>query len=73
METIFAPQQVAERLGATASQTRRITRTYERVFGPLGRDSRGGRLYTSSALETIEAAHVTVAAGQYASLEAEPR
>ena len=70
METVYTPAEVAARLGVNDSQARRVARTYEKVYGPLGKDSRRARLFTSSALERIEAAHAAIAAGQYASLEA---
>lgn len=69
LETILTAREVAERLGLSTSQVRRHAQAYERVYGELGKDSRGHRYYTLKVVEQLEAAHLAVVEGRAVSVE----
>ena len=49
---------------------RRLATVYEKVYGPLPRDQRQGRVYSEEAVERLERAREMVRAGRSTSIEA---
>ncbi len=68
-QRVYAPRDVAARLGISVAGLRRLAVQYERTFGDLPRDERG-RLWPEDAVERLEAAHDLVRAGHAVSTEA---
>ncbi len=54
-DTLERPSQVAERLGISTAMLRRHVASYEKVFGPLYKDKRDGRLYSREVADRLEA------------------
>ena len=65
---IYAPGDVAGRLGISGQRVRQLAAVYERVHGPLPRDRRG-RVWPEEAVERLEGAHAAVGGGRAASVE----
>ena len=71
-EEIYAPRDVAERLGLSGAALRRIAVIYEEIHGPLRRDppgKRGKRVWTWEAVERLEHARALVHTGRAGSIE----
>ena len=64
------PADVARRLGISGAGLRRLAQGYERVFRPLPRDPKHGRLWPEDAIRYMEAARAMVGAGKAVSVEA---
>ena len=69
-ELVYPPADVARRLGISGAGLRRLAQGYERVFHPLPRDPKRGRLWPEAAVRRMEAARAMVGAGKSTSVEA---
>ena len=67
---VYPPADVARRLGISGAGLRRLAQGYERVFRPLPRDPKHGRLWPEDAILYMEAARAMVGAGKATSVEA---
>lgn len=65
---VYAPGDVAARLGVSGQRVRQLAAVYERVHGDLPRDRRG-RVWPEGAVEALELAHAAVLAGRAGSVE----
>lgn len=65
---VYAPGDVAKRLGVGGQRLRQLAVIYERVRGDLPRDRRG-RVWPEEAVEDLERAHAAVAGGRAGSVE----
>ena len=65
---VYAPGDVAGRLGVSGQRVRQLAAVYERVHGDLPRDQRG-RVWPEPAVEALELAHVAVLEGRAGSVE----
>jgi DNA-binding transcriptional MerR regulator len=69
-EVLWSPGDVAKRLGVSPSGLRRLAGTYAELYGELPRDSSGtSRLWSSEAVNRLEAARALLAAGQARSIK----
>lgn len=66
---VYAPADVAARLGVSGAGLRRLAVVYERVHGVLGRDPRLGRVWPQEAVERLERARKIVRTGRAMSVE----
>ena len=69
-QLVYPPADVARRLGISGAGLRRLAQGYERVFRPLPRDPKHGRLWPEAAVQHMEAARAMVGAGKAVSVEA---
>ena len=69
-QLVYPPADVARRLGISGAGLRRLAQGYERVFHPLPRDPKHGRLWPEAAVRQMEAARAMVGAGEATSVEA---
>ena len=69
-QLVYPPADVARRLGISGAGLRRLAQGYERVFHPLPRDPKRGRLWPEGAVRHMEAARAMVGAGKATSVEA---
>ena len=69
-QLVYPPADVARRLGISGAGLRRLAQGYERVFRPLPRDPKHGRLWPEGAVRHMEAARAMVGAGRATSVEA---
>ena len=69
-QLVYPPADVARRLGISGAGLRRLAQGYERVFHPLPRDPKHGRLSPEAAVRNMETARAMVGAGKAASVEA---
>ena len=69
-QLVYPPADVARRLGISGAGLRRLAQGYERVFNPLPRDTKHGRLWPESAVRQMETARAMVGAGKATSVEA---
>lgn len=67
---VYPPADVVRRLGISGAGLRRLAQGYERVFRPLPRDPKHGRLWPEDAIRYMEAARAMVGAGKATSVEA---
>ncbi len=67
---VYAPGDVASRLGISGPGLRRLALIYERVYGELPRDPKLGRVWPQGAVERLERARADVQAGRAVSVEA---
>ncbi len=65
---VYAPGDVAERLGASGQRIRQLAAVYERVHGELPRDQRG-RVWPEEAVDRLHRAHAAVVEGRAPSVE----
>ena len=63
-QLVYPPADVARRLGISGAGLRRLAQGYERVFNPLPRDTKHGRLWPESAVRQMETARAMVGAGK---------
>lgn len=68
-QLVYPPADVARRLGISGAGLRRLAQGYERVFRPLPRDPKHGRLWPEAAVRHMEAARAMVGAGKASSVE----
>ena len=69
-QLVYPPADVARRLGISGAGLRRLAQRYERVFLPLPRDPKHGRLWPELAVRHMETARALVGAGEATSVEA---
>ena len=69
-QLFYPPADVTRRLGISGAGLRRLAQGYERVFRPLPRDPKHGRLWPEGAVRHMEAARAMVGAGKATSVEA---
>ena len=69
-QLVYPPADVARRLGISGAGLRRLAQGYERVFRPLPRDPKHGRLWPEVAVRHMETARAMVGAGEATSVEA---
>lgn len=69
-QLVYPPADVARRLGISGAGLRRLAQGYERVYRPLPRDPKHGRLWPEAAVRHMEAARAMVGAGKATSVEA---
>jgi DNA-binding transcriptional MerR regulator len=69
-EVLWNPGDVAKRLGVSASGLRRLAGSYAELYGELPRDSSGtSRLWSTEAVNRLEAARALLAAGRARSIK----
>ena len=66
---VYAPGDVAERLGVSGQRIRQLAAIYERVHGELLPREKRGRVWPEEAVERLERAHAAVVDGRVASVE----
>jgi len=69
-QLVYPPADVARRLGISGAGLRRLAQGYERVYPPLPRDPKHGRLWPEAAVRHMEEARAMVGAGKATSVEA---
>lgn len=68
-EIVLTPGEVARRLGMSPSGLRRLATVYTELYGKLGKDSAGARIWTPEAVRRLEAARTLMAAGRARSIK----